>query len=82
MIQHLLKATRQGKKSDNGFKKEAWSELQRNFNMKFGIGLTEKQFHTRGQTVIYIASKANCSYIRNTKSFRQLWIRVDLDEMT
>jgi hypothetical protein len=57
MIQHLLKATRQGKKSDSGFKKEVWFELQRNF--KFGIRLAPKQFQTRGQTVICIISKAS-----------------------
>ncbi len=81
VIQHLLKATTQGKKSDSGFKKEVWAELQRNFNTKFGVRLYPKQFHTWGQTVTCLISKANCSYIRNTKSFRLLWTRVDLDGM-
>jgi hypothetical protein len=48
VIQHLLKATRQGKKSDSGFKKEVWSELQKNVNTKFGVILAPKQFYTRG----------------------------------
>lgn len=66
MIQHLLKATRQGKKSEKG-------SLVWNFNTKFGVKLVPKQFHTRGQTAICIIWKASRSYIRNTKSFRQLW---------
>ncbi len=61
MIQHLLKATRQGKKSDSGFKKEVWAELQRNFNMKFGASLALRPFYTHGQTVTCLISRANCS---------------------
>jgi hypothetical protein len=44
MIQHLLKATRQGKKNDSGFKKEVRSELQRNVNTKFGVSLVQSNF--------------------------------------
>ena len=50
-IQHLLRAARQGKKSDTGFKKDAWHELETRFAAKFGITLTVPQFQSRMQTV-------------------------------
>ena len=37
LIQHLLKACREGKKSDSGFKKDVWSSLEKRFNAKFRI---------------------------------------------
>jgi hypothetical protein len=50
-IQHLLRAARQGKKSDTGFKKDVWHELATRFAAKFGITLTIPQFQSRMQTV-------------------------------
>ena len=50
IVLHLLKATRLGRKSDTGFKKDVWTELQTTFNRKFGGTLNTTQFHTRGQT--------------------------------
>ncbi len=82
VIRHLLRATRQGKKSDNGFKKDVWTELQRTFNSKFGTTLDTPQFHSRGQTVNSLSLEmANSSSIKTTKSFKLLWIKVGLDGM-
>ena len=54
LIQHLQKATRQGKKSDSGFKKEVWSTLAKRFNDKFQRNkplVASSQISTRMQTV-------------------------------
>ena len=53
LIQHLLKAIRLGKKSDTGFKKDVWTDLERSFNLKFGVKppLNTSQFQTREQAV-------------------------------
>ena len=53
LLQHLLQAARLGKKTDSGFKKDVWTELARNFNIKFGVIFQVSQFHTRGQTVSF-----------------------------
>jgi Myb/SANT-like DNA-binding domain len=53
LIQHLIKATKQGKKSDSGFKKDVWNEVAKLINHKFGVkpALTYKQVQTRMHAV-------------------------------
>lgn len=51
LLQHLLQAACLGKKTDSGFKKDVWTELARNFNVKFGLSCQVSQFHTRAQAV-------------------------------
>src|SRR5438046_6409633 len=82
LLQHLLRATHLGKKTDSGFKKDVWTELAKSFNIKFGVIFQVSQFHTRGQAVSFFLFQANSSScIKTTKSFRPLSIRVDLDGM-
>jgi hypothetical protein len=56
LINHLLKATRQGRKSDSGFKPDVWQEIQQNYNTKFASQspITTKQIQTRMQTVSHL----------------------------
>jgi Myb/SANT-like DNA-binding domain len=53
VILYLLKAMRQGKKSDSGFKKDVWVELAKRFNTKFGAKpiMAYTQIQTRTHTV-------------------------------
>ena len=53
LLQHLLRATHLGKKTDSGFKKDVWTELAKSFNIKFGVIFQVSQFHTRGQAVSF-----------------------------
>lgn len=46
LLQQLLHATRLGRKTDSGFKKDVWTELARGFTEKFGVVLQVSQFHT------------------------------------
>ena len=56
LTNYLLKATREGKKSDSGFKADVWNDLQQKYNMKFGPthAVSAKQIQTRMQTVCMI----------------------------
>jgi len=53
LIQHLQKATRIGKKSDTGFKKDVWNDLEKAFNRKFKVKppMSYTQIQTRMHTV-------------------------------
>ena len=52
ILQHLVNAKCQGKKSDSGFKKDVWTEIARTFNIKFGVAYQRQQFQSRGQAVV------------------------------
>jgi len=53
LIKFLQKATREGKKSDSGFKQNVWNALTTQFNLKFGPRppYKAKQIQTRMHTV-------------------------------
>ena len=37
LIKYILKATREGKKSDTGFKASVWKDLETLYNQKFNV---------------------------------------------
>lgn len=53
LINHLLKVTRQGRKSDTGFKPDVWHEIKEKYNTRFTPRpiIAAKQIQTRMQTV-------------------------------
>src|SRR5437667_11426143 len=82
LLQHLLRATHLGKKTDSGFKKDVWTELAKSFTIKFGVIFQVSQFNTRGQAVSFFLFQSNSSScIKTTMSFRPLSIAVILDGM-
>lgn len=54
----LLKATRQGERSDNGFKTKTWREIAAAYNAQWTPKLTRQQLQTHAQTV---SSRVNFS---------------------
>jgi len=51
LVQGILQATREGKKSDTGFKKEIFHDLAKQFNAKYNTKLHLAQVRTRMNTV-------------------------------
>ena len=53
LIKHLLNATREGKKSDSGFKKDVMQDVAKKLNAKYAIkpAMTWLQCRTRSQNV-------------------------------
>jgi hypothetical protein len=53
VIQYLLKATKQGEKSDSGFKKDVWVDLAKRLNAKFRLKpvMAYTQIQIRAHTV-------------------------------
>jgi len=47
LIRHILQATREGKKSDTGFKKDVFHALTTKFNTKYKATLQWSQVKTR-----------------------------------
>jgi hypothetical protein len=56
VIQQLLNATKLGKKSDFGFKKDVWVDLAKRFNAKFRVKpvMVYSQIQTRTHTVFLL----------------------------
>jgi len=50
-VNHLLKATRLGKKSDTGFKKDVWQDLVTRLAAKFGATLSVGKIQSRIQII-------------------------------
>ena len=57
LIKYILKATREGKKSDTGFKASVWKDLETLYNQKFNITppVYASQIQTRMHMVLAIA---------------------------
>ena len=54
MLEQLLRALHLGRRSDNGFKKDVWTEIAHSFFGKFGLTLKVTQVQGRAQIVCYL----------------------------